>query len=222
MVTTPPQQLQQPIVPPTPTSAPQSQPQPTPLGSQTAPGPNGGLDPAEPGTLARALRENEQMAIDHLAQTTFALSPQEVQALETDAANAVPRLLAKSFVMAQQNFLLHLAKSVPLMVAKHQQTTTRNRGNEDAFYSKFPQITKEAHAETVARIAKGYRAANPTATKEQMYNDVGAIVMAVAKINPQAPQQQRQPAFVPGAAGGPAAAPSNGGSQWDILGQFGE
>ena len=52
-------------------------------------------NPADPLSLARALQENEAEAIEHVAKTMFALSPEDIGALEADVAGTVPKLLAK-------------------------------------------------------------------------------------------------------------------------------
>lgn len=147
------------------------------------------LNPADPRALADAITANESAIIDHVAASVFALTPEEVEALETNAVEAVPRLMAKCLVRAQHNLLTQLPNLVPRMIEAHMQITRRNEENANKFYGRWPDIKKGEHGSLVNRFAHTYRQMNPNATLEQMVEDVGAMVMTAAKITatPTAP-----------------------------------
>lgn len=162
------------------------------------------LDRYDPGQLARHLQANQAQAIDYVAENVFKLSPQEVEALETDVVGTVPKLLAKAYVMAQQNVLTQLASMVPTMIQRQTEVMKRHAQNEDKFYSRWPDIKKDQHGDLVMKYGAVYRQMHPTASLEQMVEDLGPMIMMAAKIVPQSPQAA-------GVGRTPApAAPTNG------------
>ena len=76
------------------------------------------FDRYDPGLLASHLTRNEAQALDYVAENVFKLSPQDVEALETNAVDIIPKLLARVFVKSQQNVLRQLANIVPTMIQR--------------------------------------------------------------------------------------------------------
>lgn len=150
------------------------------------------LDPYDPAGLATAIVQNEQAAIDHVASTLFQLSQEDLQALETDVGQAVPKLLAKAFVKTQINSMMQLARIIPEMVRRSMGDMKNHTQNEDAFYSKWPQINRQDHGDLVRRYGITYRQMNPNVKRDQMIEELGPLVMMAARIPVTAP--------VPGAA----------------------
>ena len=74
------------------------------------------LDRFDPGMLASHLAQNEELALQYVADSVFKLFPAEVEALETNVVDTIPKLLAKVFVKLQQNVLSQLAQMVPVMI----------------------------------------------------------------------------------------------------------
>lgn len=241
----------QPAVVP-PAAVPPADVQPT-TAAPTAPGPQEApqapapavpaFSPAEPGKLASSLRESMPAMIEHLAATEFALSAEDNQALDADAAGHIPKLLARVAMWSQVNMLNMMQKSVPAMMQHFNQVTDRRRASEDAFYGKWKDagIDRTKHHDLVTKFAVAYRQANPSATMAQMIEDVGPMVMVAAKIGAPtngaaagapalapgaqapalvpSPQPTRSMPFVPAASGGPGAGPgSPPASPWDGLG----
>jgi hypothetical protein len=186
---------------PAPQPAPQEQPQPAPAPAppaQAAPqeapaqvpasSPPGAqpttavepqkFDPADPISLARGLDENREAAIEHLATTVFKLEPKELEELEVDVAGTVPKLLAKAVVFAQTQFLTQLSRVVPLMIQRHGQVTERHQQNLGEFYAAWPSLDKVKHGQAVNEIAVRYRQMFPNATKEQMIEHIGPMILA--------------------------------------------
>lgn len=202
-----------------------------PQASEAVTSPQGGsppLDPADPAGIAANLLQHEAAVIDHVAQNMFALSPQEVEALEGDAVAAIPKLMAKAYVRSQHNLLQHLAKTVPLLIERHLKASQRSQDSEARFYSQWPGLKKAEHGEAVNRIAQTYRKLNPSASFEQMVKDVGATVSQMLGIpfQPAAPgtngsRPSQLPPFQPASAvSGPAAIPTESGESgesWNWL-----
>lgn len=158
----------------------------------------------------------EEALTDHLAAQEFALSPQDLEALEADAPAHIPKLLAKAYFKSQVNLMQQMSRLVPQMVQRQLRVSESNRKNEDRFYSRWPDLDRTKHEPLVKKYATVYRQANPQATLEQMVEDLGPIVMMAGKVTPKAPAASNgnggvrppQPTpFVP-ALGGPAAPPA--------------
>lgn len=211
---TPPKPAEAPPVPPpaAPVEAPPVQPQvaqpgPTPAAAEPqAPG----LDSYDPAALSNHLAANEEAAVQFTAENMFKLSPQEVEALETNMVEAVPRLMAKAFVKSQLNALSQMARIVPAMIQRQTAVLKQNADNEAKFYARWPDVKAEKHGDLVRKYAAVYRQMHPQTSLEQMVEDLGPMVMMAARVVPQMPT---------GAAGGQAAnpvgrpaAPANGRS----------
>ena len=175
-----------------------------PAGTPPASGQSPVLDQYDPAGLARAIQANEQATVDHVAATLFALSQEDAAALESDVLGTVPKLFAKAFVKSQVNQLMQLAQIVPEMVRRATSDMRNHTQNEDAFYSKWPQIDRVKHGEVVKRFGITYRQMNPTVTREKMIEDVGYLVMMSAQI-PLTPTGTAPAAQQNGVARPPAA-----------------
>lgn len=200
-----PQQPQQPPTPqpapPQPQTAPPTQQQPpatqsvTPGQQPSAAQPSGAapqepgqqaptFSPAEPGRLAEAMQRDYDQIVPEVARRDFALSQEDVQALETDAAAFIPTLLARLYVRSQVNLFRQMQSTVPAML---QQLTARQAAyseNEGKFYARWPGIDKTKHGAVVAKLGRLYRQNNPDATLDQMIEDLGPAVAMAAKIDP--------------------------------------
>lgn len=204
--------------PPAPTpQAPTGQQEPSPPPS-----------PAEPGRIAEQLAANEANLIEHLAAGDFALSKEDLEALEADAPAAVPKLLARTFVRAQVGALRQMQQIVPAMIQGQMRVMRENWKNEQAFYKRWPDIDAVKHGPLVARYAQMYRQANPSAPMSQMIEELGPMVMVAGKITPAptpvngAPLAIRPPQPTPfkPAMGGPASPPQpQEVNEWAGMGQ---
>jgi hypothetical protein len=170
-------------------------------------GPQPSLDPNDPAAVAGAIKANFATLVQAAAEQEFALSPEEVQALEDNAVEAVPRLLARTHLTAVAVTMAKMAQVVPQMITK-EITKMRNAIKaEQQFYGAFPQIqpTNPQHQETVAKVWRTYRQLNPSVPREQAIKDVGNMVVQMLGLGaapapqPQVNGQNLRPAqpFVP-------------------------
>lgn len=170
------------------------------------------LNPQDPASLAFHLGQNKQAMIEAAAQNRFSLTKEQMEALETDLPNELPKLLGRVFVEAQHSFLDLMNRLVPNMVQQTTEVTRRNSENEAKFLKAWPALN-ESHLPTVRQMAVQYRQMHPQATFDQMVADLGPIVMMAARVTPTvgthtapgaaSPPARAQP-FVP-AQPGPAA-----------------
>lgn len=187
------------------------------------------FDPADPISLARALSENESAAIEHVAQTMFQLSPEDIGALEADVAGTVPKLLAKVVVKTNQQMLAQLGRIVPIMIGRHQEMVQRHTLNEGQFYKAWTQLDPAKHGTLVRELGAQYRRMNPDASLEKMIQDLGPFVLmraglplTGAALTPQAQPaaQPSQPAaFVPAGPGAVGHQTAAEPGTYDFLGQ---
>lgn len=218
--------------PPTPAQPPQSPPvqqAPAVPAAPSAPQqPSAGMSGGQPGfdylnplALAGALVENEQAAVDYVAQSMFSLSAADVQAFEADVVGYVPKLLAKAFVRSQQNMLEQMGKLVPHMIQQHMTSMRAGLAGQKEFFARWAPLGLDpgTHSDLVMRLASQYRQLNPHVPKAQMIEALGPIVMMAAGVAPrpgapqnggamhQAARTMNPPAFVP-AGGGSAQVPN--------------
>jgi hypothetical protein len=144
------------------------------------------LDRYDPGMLASHLAQNEAQALDYVAQNVFKLTPAEVEALEMNVVETIPKLLAKVFVRSQQNVLTQLASMVPVMIQRQSVAMQRNTEGEGKFYQRWPNIKKDQHGDLVTKYGAVYRQMHPNANLDQMIEDLGPMIMMAARIPPQA------------------------------------
>jgi hypothetical protein len=184
--------------------APSAQPAPTP--GQALPQ-GGGLDTFDPSSLSQHLAANEDAAVQFTAENMFKLSPEEVEALETNMAEAVPRLMARAFVKSQLNALSQMARIVPAMIQRQTEMLKRNSDNETRFYGRWPDIKADKHGDMVRKYAAVYRQMHPNTTLEQMIEDLGPMVMMAARVVPQVGGQAANPVSRPSTTNGRAPPP---------------
>jgi hypothetical protein len=157
--------------------------------------------------LSQELGKFESQATQMAADQLFKLTPQETEALEQDVIGTIPKLLAKAFVKSQRNSLDQLGRLVPTMIQRHLQAMMRNTSNEGKFYQRWPDIKQDQHGESVRKYAVVYRQMHPTASLEQMIEDLGPMVMMANRIAPSPPAPRASPTK-PAAANGRAPQPS--------------
>lgn len=161
---------------------------PSPQGPDAAASASPHLDPADPIAVAHALSQNEQAAIDFVAANTFKLTPEDIEALESDVVGTIPKLLARGFVKAQHNMLTQMGRIIPMMIQRHQQVTQRNSEHETKFFGRWPDLKPEAHGNLVRSYGAVYRKMHPNASTDDMIEALGPMVMMAAKVVPTTPQ----------------------------------
>lgn len=218
-----------PVVPPVvaPVVAPVAQ---TPVAPEASPA-AATLSPSDPVSIANALEQNRNEVMAHLAQTKFALSPEDITELETDVVAAVPKIMSRVFLEAQMSMQKFLAQALPGMMKQYSTVTQANNDAETKFFDTHKEldIKNPQHRQTAIRIASIYRKANPTIPLDQLIREVGPMVKMALNVNAappaatplQIPGQPRggtgfRPAVNGGGGSSPAPAEAN---PWSGLGQ---
>lgn len=218
-----------PAATPTPAAAAPTPPpaQPTSPTAPAAPQ----LSPADPVAIADAMHADRDAVIAHLAQSRFALSEADVAELETDAATAVPKLLARAFLESQMTTYRFLAQAVPGMIQKHSTVSKANATAEDQFFTAHKALgldpNNAKHRETATRIATIYRQSNPSIPLAQLIAEVGPMVATALALQPGAVTQPTPAAglprgaptgFRPAVGGGGASPAPAAPNEWEMLG----
>lgn len=197
------------IVPPAaPVAEPVAQPAPAPAAAEPSQPANPTPTAGDPNALAASLDQHRDAAIAHLAQTRFQLNDEEIAELETNAATAVPKLLARAFFESQTQMMRFVAQSIPQMLQQHQQVTSASSAAENKFFESHKELDAKnpQHKQLVAQYATAFRQANPTAKLDDAIKHVGVMVKAMLGIAPGAQMPTvAQPAALP--AGAPAPVP---------------
>jgi hypothetical protein len=142
---------------------------------------------AEPAKIAAALLGNIEPLVEHLATTPeFRLSEADIEAINTDVGSAIPKLMARTFVRAQAAAMSQMENVIPAIMQRYMTVERARQSSENAFYGRWPDLNPGAHGTLVNRFAATYRRMNPQATKEQMIEDLGPMVMMAAKVAPSA------------------------------------
>jgi hypothetical protein len=158
----------------------QTPPAATPPVAQPSPAP-GEADSraaASPQGLAEQLAQHSVEVIQQIAQDRFRLSDAELSELETDAATAVPKLLAKTYHQAMVSTLLHIQNQVPKLVTQVLEQQKAQDAVEQKFYGSFPALDRSKHHRDALAFANVLRQTSPQITQDDLFAMVGAAVMA--------------------------------------------
>ena len=154
--------------------------------------------------LLQTLNENEPALVDAVAKQQFQLSDVEKEALETDAAAALPHILAKGYVKNLQSTVNVVKNLIPQMIqsemVRHQSLVTV----EQAFFTQYPQLDKITHGRDIVAVGQAMKARNPNMPPAELLHKIAAAVMGMHGIQraaPQAPRGNGQVPFVPARSG---------------------
>ncbi len=175
----------QPVVPPAPAQAVPPEGQPA-VPAPAAPPQPGATQPSDPVDAVLAEMQAQEKAIFDKILPAFAITPELAAELEADAITATPKLLAKTFMSSVSTSLRYMQQIVPGMIAREIARSTAARTVEDAFFGQFKKLDREKHGADVISFANAFRQKNPQITREALFSQVGAAVMAMHGITPEA------------------------------------
>src|SRR5690242_6722155 len=167
---------QQPAVPEAPQST-QAQPQ----------------GPASIAEMIAAATQHGDFLVDKLAKETFAFSPEDVEALETDAVKALPKVLAKSYLRAQVSTLQMIQQLVPQLVQGRVFHMFQVAKAEEKFHEDFPSLKDPKYRQDIANAGRFLRQQYPQLENEKLIEMAGNMVMAMHGLT-KAPAQPAAPA----------------------------
>lgn len=205
-----PQQAAAPVAQSAPTEQPSQQPQANTQQQVATAEPPAQTDALS--AFVQKLDANEDAVIGALTQQRYALDAATVEAIQTSPETVIPTLMARTHVNVVKATLGFVAQQLPTLIEGLLEARTRHSQMEDKFFTAWPQIDRQQHAQQVNQFAQMYRAMNPKATAEEAIRAVGAqVVVALGLTAPAqraaaAPQMAAMPApFVPAAVSSPPA-----------------
>lgn len=197
------------VVPPAAAPAPPAPPpaEAAPAPAASAPAANESATPRSP--LEEALqgfKAGEKELSAWAGQNLFKLSPEDAEALDTNAVEVIPRLMGQVYVQAMQAAANLMRNFVPGMIDSRVEAVSgaKSRASEamNEFYAAHPHLNAKDHQSLVDTYAKAYRAAHPKASRAEAIKAVGTMVSAVAGIAPQVAAPARAQPFAPARPGG--------------------
>lgn len=166
--------------------------------------------PVTADTVLSAIAKNSPAFIEALAPT-FAVSDELALELEADYAKAVPKLLANVYMQSTITAVDYIRKLVPAMIERHLHQANISRQTEEEFFGKFKSLNRKTHGADIVALGKAFSQQNPKITREQLFDIVGAAVMAKHGIvaGAAAPPPVQTPAgFVPASSSAPVVVSS--------------
>lgn len=201
------QAAQPPATPPAATAAaPDAAAQvPATAAPEAAPATQTDVPPAEIDQLLTALDERAADVLQQVAPQ-FQLTPEQITELETDAAAAVPKLLANTYLKTIKTVMSMVKEVVPSAIQQTMARTEAAREMETAFFKQWNLLDRTKHGNDIRMFAQTFAAANPRITQAELFSLVGAAVMAkhglsanAAAAAPASPS----PSFTPAVASAP-------------------
>lgn len=178
--------------------APPQQPIPEPAASPSVEGARG---PQTLDELIQVMGDKESDIIAAVAQSHFALSPAQIEELETDAVAAVPKLLAQTHIRAVGTALNYIRNLVPGMIQRQVLEMAKAAEADRSFFKMWPSLSAAKHGGDIVAIARAMRAQNPAMAPDLLLRQVGAAVMAMHGIAPPAARQNGSVVFRPATPG---------------------
>ncbi len=152
--------------------------------------------------ILQALMQNEQQIAQAVGQNLFQLSDADKEALETDAAAALPALAGKVYVKSLQAATSLVRNVIPQMLQ-----TEMNRQNamiavEQAFFQQFPELDRWQHGHDIIAVGQALKKQNPQMSPQELLQRTASAVMGMHGIQKRARSQGngRQP-FRPAPSG---------------------
>lgn len=199
-----------PVVPP-PAAASTAPAAPAASAVAAAPSAKDGPPPSPIATALEGMQANTPALTAHMAQTLYALSPEEITAFETDAVGMIPKLMAKVHMEATKNTLSLINKMVPGLIDSRMESTTSSKAKAtealNEFYSTNSDLNAKDHGPLVDKWAKAFRAQNPTASRQEAIQFVGQAIRTekgLPALVPGAPSASRVQPFAPARPGAKA------------------
>lgn len=174
-----------------PAPAPATTPVATPAPTAPVPGPSS----SEPITTPpeTGLDEAREKFVTDLS-SQFMLAADDADKLITDPNSVLPKMAARVVATAYEAIMRTLGAQLPMMLETYQAGARLKTEVENEFFSAWPALKE--HGSVVENMGRAYRAANPSATKEEAIKAIGAMAMVSLglSMSPPAPTPPAPPA----------------------------
>lgn len=153
--------------------------------------------PLSPSQQLAQLMQNRDALVGELASKRFQLSQKDQEAMETNALEHIPKLLARTYFDAFTSTMNYMNQQVPQMIQSALNEAKLDQDAETSFYSAWPGLDRGRHGADVLAYANAFRQMNPRASLEEAVKFVGAAVatkhgVANANVRPTVSGQNTQ------------------------------
>jgi hypothetical protein len=152
--------------------------------------------PTQPEVTAEQVMESfrnwRQTAEGVLANSHYNLSKEDADALNIDAGQVIPKLMARVYLDAVTAAVNVISQSLPQTVMSTIEAHNGYKQNESEFFSEWPGL-KDHYAE-VLRVGQVFRHLNPSASKADFVRSVGAQVAMALGLNAEQARGIKAPA----------------------------
>lgn len=150
--------------------------------------------PLSPQQQLTQLLQNRDVLVGELASKRFQLSQKDQEAMETNALEHIPKLLARTYFDAFTSTMNYMNQQVPQMIQSALNEAKLDQDAETSFYNAWPGLDRGKHGADVLAYANAFRQMNPRASLEEAVKFVGAAVatkhgVANANVRPTASGQ---------------------------------
>ena len=182
----------------------QQAPQELPAGNQSTE-----AQPVTIDSVLQAIQTGGQALADQVIPA-FAISPEQMEALNTDVQTEIPKLLASTYLRAVSTSMEYMKILIPTMIQQYNMDTQLHTDAEKEFFGKFKTLERNAHGNDIKSYAAAFAQQNPGINRQQLFDLVGTAVMAKYGLvsQPTAPAPARPQAFSPAVGSAPIVAQS--------------
>jgi hypothetical protein len=170
-----------------------------------------GLNLSSTGTvdqILQALMQNEGQIAQAVGQNLFQLSAQDKEALETDAAAALPALAGRVYVKALQASTSLVRNVIPQMLQAEMNRQNAMISVEQAFFQQFPELDRWQHGRDIIAVGQAMQAQNPGMHPQELLMRTAQAVMGMHGIQRRARRGNGQQPFRPAPSGPVGQQPS--------------
>lgn len=145
-----------------------------------------------PANFIETLNANREQFRASLAEQ-FKLDEATITELETDAAAAIPKVMADLYLRVMAGVYNILDRGLPNMIDSHSSRVAGRKEVETKFYGKFPELQKPEYSNAILGAVKQVKQMFPQDSQDQVMDRVGRMVMAAYGIAQSAPAQRSAP-----------------------------
>lgn len=197
---------QAPEVPETPQPPSQPPAQPPPQAPPLAQAQPSAPPPASDEEVRRQIAEARER-IRKAIEERYVIPSEEESALLTSPGAVLPKLVSRLFLDVYDAVFANVVSQLPALVAPVIDRREQARRYREEFFRAWPQLNKPEYTETVERIARAYRQANPNAPPDKAIREIGAQAIVALGIDAKPSTGASSASFKPAATGSAASKP---------------
>lgn len=214
-----PEQPEQPVEAAEPTPAEPAQPVAEPAPAEPA------QEPLTPEAIEAAYTQYRDQIMPQLEQQ-YQLSQEQVDALNDNPAEVIPKIAAQIHYQAQIAAYTGIMSQLPQIVSSVLDRHTAIQEAQGRFYSRWPDLQKSEYADKVDSTLQAWRNANPNASGEEMIEKAGLMAMLALGLDPTPQAEPEQPTnggqpparpAAPAGAGAPRTPEAGASNIWESM-----